>query len=67
MIVLANVIRKPEDDLAYSDMELIKPLLRLLDLLAENKNAKQMDGIRMTCEKVAKAALQKAASRALLS
>lgn len=54
------IIHEPRDPQACSDLELVEPLLRLVDLLAENKNAEQMIGIREIC-----ASLERKAKQAL--
>lgn len=48
-MLLANIIHNPEQDMARADMELVGPLLRLLDCLAENARTEDINRIRKFC------------------
>ena len=49
VMLLANIIHNPEQEMARADMELVGPLLRLLDLLAENAKTEDINRIRKFC------------------
>ena len=49
VMMLANIIHNPNQEVAGSDMELVGPLLRLLDLLADNAKTEDINRIRKFC------------------
>lgn len=49
VMLLANIIHNPEQETARDDMELVEPLLRLLNMLAEETRTEDIYRIRKFC------------------